>query len=253
MGEAMSRGKEYRFKIDAYTPDTMPMARLAEYMTELSALLGEEASVHFVRLAKGSTVLVHRIDEEAEPKVMDRVHKARQGEGAPEAIAAIKNINRKLREDNGSAVWSRGAKAEIIRFPGKAAEQPVVFAAINQEGSLDGVPILVGGIKEWVPVHLQAGDTIYSTCVATRDVAKQLANYLFEGSVRVYGTGHWYRDEMGAWVLDKFRIRHFEPLNDDPLTTVVAGLRAIPGNEWNDISDPWAELEAIRHGVREQH
>jgi hypothetical protein len=31
-----SFGAEYRFKIDAYTPNTIPMARLSQYMAELA-------------------------------------------------------------------------------------------------------------------------------------------------------------------------------------------------------------------------
>ena len=40
----------YRLKIDAYTPETMPMGRLAEYMADLAVILGERAAVHFVQL-----------------------------------------------------------------------------------------------------------------------------------------------------------------------------------------------------------
>ena len=32
---------EHRFVIDAYTPDTLPMVRLAEYMADVAHLLGE--------------------------------------------------------------------------------------------------------------------------------------------------------------------------------------------------------------------
>lgn len=41
-------GTIYRFKIDAYSPDTMPMARLAQYMGELAVLLGEREAVHSI-------------------------------------------------------------------------------------------------------------------------------------------------------------------------------------------------------------
>ena len=59
---------EYRFKIDAaYTPETMPMARLAEYIRELSTLLGNQDKVHFDRLEEGSTVPIIRVDHEAFP------------------------------------------------------------------------------------------------------------------------------------------------------------------------------------------
>jgi hypothetical protein len=47
------------------------MARLAEYMTELATILGEPAYVHFVRLKSGSTRLVHKVQFEAMPKVLE--------------------------------------------------------------------------------------------------------------------------------------------------------------------------------------
>ncbi len=36
----MTDGCEYRFVIEAYSPDTLPMSRLAEYMAALAQLLG---------------------------------------------------------------------------------------------------------------------------------------------------------------------------------------------------------------------
>ena len=53
---------EYLFKIEAFTPETMPMARLAKYLTELAAILGESKSVHLIRIESGSTALVHKIE-----------------------------------------------------------------------------------------------------------------------------------------------------------------------------------------------
>ena len=42
---------EYRFVIDAHTPDTLPMSRLAEYMAALARLFGNAKQVHFVALS----------------------------------------------------------------------------------------------------------------------------------------------------------------------------------------------------------
>jgi hypothetical protein len=39
------RGHQYRFKIDVFDVDNIPMARLAEYMAELAKLLGEPERV----------------------------------------------------------------------------------------------------------------------------------------------------------------------------------------------------------------
>jgi hypothetical protein len=54
----MSDSEEFRLKIEAYTPETMPMQGLAEYLAELALMLGERASVHFVRLEPGNTSVI---------------------------------------------------------------------------------------------------------------------------------------------------------------------------------------------------
>src|ERR1700740_3628056 len=103
-GAARSVGTEYRFKIDAYSPDTMPMARLAEYMAELAVLLGERNAVHFRRLTKGSTAVNLRIDREAAPKVRDRVASVRAGDASGEPLRAFRALNKLLRDDNAIGV-----------------------------------------------------------------------------------------------------------------------------------------------------
>ncbi len=44
-------GKRYTLYIKAYTPETIPMARLAQYMQNLAALLGHDRAVHFDQFA----------------------------------------------------------------------------------------------------------------------------------------------------------------------------------------------------------
>jgi hypothetical protein len=243
----MTVPREYRFKITAFTPATIPMARLAEYMAELAVVLGAKDHVHFVRLQKGSTVLVHKIENEAVPEVEERLTSVRKGKGPSDAVQSIRNINRKLREDNGTGTLARG-RATILKFPDQA-ERPLNFGTFLEEGSLDGVVIEVGGKSDPVPIHLQLLDqTKIHLCDAERGLAKQLARFLFDTEIRVHGTGRWIRDEQGAWSLDRFRIKSFEELNDLPVTSVVAGLRTITGSDWSAIKDPWAELDRIRNG-----
>jgi len=242
----------YRFKIDGpYTPATMPMARLAEYMAEVAVILGERNYVHFVTLEASSTVLVHNVDAEAVPKVRDRVERTRRGEGPPEAMSAVRALNRKLREDNGKATLN-AESAEILVFPGREEVLPIRFAAFNQDGTLDGVVIRLGGRRELVPVHLESGPVIH-TCEARRNVAKLLAEHIFTSELRVKGTGRWLVDEFGTWQLEKFTISDFDVLDTEPLTSVVASLRGVQGSEWERLSDPWAELMKIRNGPMETH
>lgn len=245
---------EYRFKIDAYTPETFPMASLAAYMGYLADLLGEKEHVHFVRLEPGSTVLVQRIDRESAPKVRDRIRalSPSEGRGADDALRAFKNINLCLADDNATGQLYGDGGAQIIRFPGREQPQPLTFGAFRQPGRLDGILIRVGGKGESVPVHLEDEGAVHK-CSATREVARRLAPYLFETPLRVHGTGRWERDAEGAWQLNRFDITDFETLDDSPLGVVLARLRQVPGSEWRAVDDPHAELQRLRHGPGEVH
>lgn len=239
-----NEGAEYRFKIDAFTPETMPLARLAEYLKELAAILGEPKSVHLVRLEKGSTVLVHEIEREAIPKVRDRAIAVRRGDAPRDALQAYRTINKYLREDNGhGSLQDKKGGTPILFFPG-VEEAEERFPPIRQEGTIDGEIVRVGGTDEKIPVLLQFEDQLISGCWAERSVAKQLAEYLFE-PVRLHGRGKWSRDSEGVWDLESFKIERFEKLDSAPLGTALAKLRLI-GGEWR--KGAYGELEEIRHG-----
>lgn len=246
----MAEGRIYRLKIDAYTPETMPMGRLAEYMADLAVILGERPAVHFVELESNCTVLVHKVEAEAAPKVSERISRARQGEAPPDAMNSIRNLNRRLREDAGKADLFEES-AVVLPFPGREAVIPAVFPPFNQNGALDGTVIRVGGRGAVVPVHIDAGPVVYSQCEAAREIAKRLAVHLFTGEVRVNGQGRWHVDEGGTWVLDKFTIRDFDVLDNSPLSAAVAALRAAPGSDWDIAADPWADLNEMRRDTDE--
>ena len=77
MARKPKQSGEFRFTIGAFTPSAIPMARLAEYMADFAVLLGNEKSVHPGGLEEGSTVLVAKVEWEAEPKVRERLHLVR--------------------------------------------------------------------------------------------------------------------------------------------------------------------------------
>lgn len=239
---------ELRFKIDAFRPETIPMARLAEYMAALAALLGNEKSIHFVRLDPGSVELVHRVDTEDRPKVEDRLQALRLGDGTDDAAKAYRRLDDMLANDNAVGELVEGHHAIIIAFPGKTRPKPVEYGAFNQQGSLDGVPIKIGGLAETVPIHLQdiGPRPIMHLCSATRNMARAIAAHLFENPIRVHGNGRWKREANGDWTMSRFVIADFEVLDDSPLETVVARLRGIAGNDWKNIEHPLATLRDIR-------
>jgi len=53
-------------------------------------------------------------------------------------------------------------------------------------------------------------------------------------------------DGDGSWNLKRFNIAEFEVLDNAPLREVVAHLRQVPGNGWQEIEDPYAEVRRLR-------
>ena len=247
----MPKLRELRFKIDGFTPLTLPMSRLAEYLKDLSALLGSEQAVHFIKVAKGSAALVHVIDEPEVPKVRERLSLVKSNNAPADALRAYSAINEKLKADHVKGRLLDDTGARLLYFPGVKAEQPLTYGPFNQQGTVEGVLIKIGGRDETVPVHIDDGTRVY-TSNATRDMARKLAPHLFGKPLRLYGTGRWYRDEDGTWELTWFNISDFEELSDEALPVVISRLREIQGNEWESTKDPLSELNRLRRGPKVQ-
>ena len=247
----MKDADEYRFVIDAYSPDTLPMSQLAEYMADLARLLGREEQVHFVRLETGSIVLVQQVEPEAAPEVRRRIRGLAEYTAPEDAIRAFAALNRRLAKDDATGSLLEGADTEVIRFPGRDQPPGLTFGAFNQPGVLDGVLIRVGGRDDTVPVHLHDGETIH-VCNATRDMARRLAVHLYGPVLRVHGEGRWERTVDGTWLMKRFNISEFGELDDAPLSEIVERLRGVEGSGWKDIDDPLAEARRLR-GLDEVH
>ncbi len=214
-----------RFKINAYSPATIPMARLTEYLQELAVLLGEPTSVHFSGLEEGSTVPVVAIEHEAWPKVQQRIQRAEGPGAAPEQRAALRKINMLLRADNADGhLQGPTSRGKLLYFPGVNEVLPKPIT-IEQPGSIQGTVLRVGGKDQSVPVHLEVEGVELKGCHANRAVAKRLAGHLFE-TVRLHGTGVWNRSEHGVWALARFEVRDFEVLQQTTLTAAFGDLRA---------------------------
>jgi hypothetical protein len=235
----------YDFRIDAWKPETLPMARLAEYLAKQAALFGNKDQVHFSKVRKGSAILEILVDDPAVPKVNERLRLAGTLDAPEDISRATLDINRMLRDDNATGTLRLKGGAKILEFPGRKtplAEEAVVF----EFGELDGMVLRVGGKDETVPVLLQGEAGVYYRCNTDRDTARRLGNYLFGQTVRVVGRGRWRRSQEGVWELEYFDIRSFEALDETPLEDVVAAMRDIEGSGWNEMDDPQAEFKRLR-------
>lgn len=238
----------YRFKIDAYTRETMPLGRLAEYLAELAVMLGEDKSIHLIEVEDGSCVPVMLVEREAEPKILERAAAIERKEAPPEAMRAAANIDEKLRKDNGKAELVGPTGSNLIIFPGRDRIEPLTYGPLNQPGVVIGIPRAVGGDNDPVPVHLRGSDGRTHYCLAREDVARAIAAYLFSTVIRAEGMAKWVRNAAGEWEMQKFMIKEFKPLSDASLRETIDELRAIPA-EWKDKEDPLGELRDIRHGT----
>lgn len=239
--------RTYKLHItESFTPDTIPMVRLAEYLAEFGKVLGEIDSVHFAEVTDGSVSLAAFVETPAQPKVFDRLKSLAHGDGPSEARNAWQRIDDMLAKDNAAAELLDGDNVVVVNFPGKHRTSPKSYGPFSQEGIIEGEVVRVGGMDDSAHVTLRDGDRVYSGCVVSKDLARLLANHLFGGTVRARGTGKWVRHPDGEWELRSFRIKSFELLDDTPLTDLVDRLRAIGGNEWGNTEDPFEEVLSER-------
>lgn len=231
---------------ESFTPATLPLSRLAEYLADLAILYGERERVHFLALREGSTAILNVVDHEGVRQVRDRIRAARNKDAPPEVMSAVDRIDCRLRDDNAHGlVQESGAHDErLLYFPGVTQETEAAYGPFNEPGQLYGVPISVGGKKNIVSIHLEDGANVH-ICEATREIALQIAPLLFHTHIRVHGTGRYFRDADGKWELRSFRVSHFEKLDARPLAETVERLRTVTRRVGLD-RDIVAKLAALR-------
>lgn len=235
----------FRLRITAYSPDTIPMIRLAQYMSQVATLMGSEQHVHFKRLNKGSTVLCVKVEQEDVPKVNERLAKANKPDALADVVRSFKAMNDMLRADGAHATLTHGT-AQIIKFPG--CDTPVIrrIGPIKEAGQLEGTVISVGGKDDTKHIRMLGHDgEEYKLTTRSLELAKDLGNNLFN-PVRVNGMGTWYRNEDGQWELDNFIVHSCEPLENTSLIEAVASLRDIDGDDWKNLPNPLAVWHELR-------
>ncbi|MEO1191984.1 MAG: hypothetical protein AAFY02_09525 [Pseudomonadota bacterium] len=239
--------KRYTLRIEAYTPETIPMARLAEYIQGFAALLGSRTGVHFDALKSGSTELVAKVDQNEQQQVAARLGLVAHPDAKPELRKAAAELKRLLEEDTASGyIYEDDEQSKrVVDFLGATTAKHSTYGPISQQGSLDGVLISVGGADQSVHIQLQNGDEKYTGIETDRRTARELAAH-FDQPIRIFGTGRWLRGQEGQWILRRFRLQSFYALEPGELQDAVRELRAVEGSEWVAMDDPIAALRALR-------
>jgi hypothetical protein len=234
--------KLFMLHISAYSPDTIPMNRLAEYMQQLALLMGSKACVHFKSLEKGSTALCVEVEQEETPVVCKRLSEANNPNAPVDMQRYVKKLNDMLRGDNAHATLGYGSE-QIILFPG--CDMPKRVGPVKEPGQLEGEVFSIVGKDDTKHIRLRGhGGEEYKLTTRSIELAKEFGNRLFS-LVRVSGTGTWYRNEDGKWELEDFLVQTCAPLENTSLIEAIAALRDINNDGWKNLPDPvatWREL-----------
>jgi hypothetical protein len=242
----MAEPHDIEFVIDTFTRETMPMARLADYLSDLATMLGHRGSVHLIGIEEGSVKPKIRIDATDVPKVQERIDAVRASDAPQDAMRAYRSIDDRLARDNARASLINPAmRSNLIEFPGRDRLKEI--QPFSQEGTLDGVIVTMGGRDNPPTIHLVDEGRTY-VCHANRELVRRMARHIYGSPVRVSGLGRWERNQIGEWTLTRFKIRDFVTLRDTPLAEVLETIRSESFSQWGQSDAPLDDLAKIRHG-----
>ncbi len=226
------------------------MARLAAYMAELAKLLGNESSVHFREITRGSAVLVSEVEAVAVPKVRERLTRVDSASANwqrnDDTLEPCRKLNVMLAADNAIGNLRRG-QATILKFPGRESAK-VKIGPVTQPTSIIGQLVRIGGRDKTAHAQVEDAEGRSWTIVMARDQARQLAPHLYGEVLRFAGIGRWARTVNGQWELDELRLQAWEAITNESLRESVEALRQIEGSDWRKQEDPLAVLAGLRDG-----
>jgi hypothetical protein len=236
--------EHFKFTVPGYSPETMPLDRLMEYLNQLSIVLGSPSDLHLVRIERSSTRPVLAMRHDVAVKARYHAREVAEGGGSQRRREAFYTIRRMVAEDGGKPALLREPKgAVILKFPGVDTGLDQVIHAVRQPTSLQGTLVRIGGIGENAQILIQEmNGNIIAGCTATRPVAQEMARLIYH-SIKVSGIGTWHRNEDGKWSITRLHVQTFEALDESELEDVVAKLRAVDV-KWPE--DSIEQLQAMR-------
>jgi hypothetical protein len=232
---SMADFEEMEFVIPAYTPETMPLDRLLQYLQLIAEVVGVPKYMHLVRILPSSTKPVFKMPIPVAVKAREKVAAVRSGAGTGAQRRAYGQIRQMVRKDGGRSASLNDRTGIILDFP-PTPDDIGALAGIRQASSFEGSLTKVGGVGEFIPIQMQdLSGEVFSGFSAPKTLAKAMAKLLFE-PIRVSGIGSWDRTPAGEWKLAKMLVQAYEALGDESLSEVFQKLRAAPV-AWPDNAD----------------
>lgn len=248
MADTMKSERDlFIFSIDSLTPETLPLARLVQYLEKLVILFGSKERVHLLAVKHGSAAPAFYIEEEATPAVLTRLTLVGDPTAPDDLQKAFQDVNEYLREDNAVGGLRAPGGAKILEFPGRL--QPADQESwVTETGSVEGVLVRLGGKDRTSHATLEVEPGRYHTLTLTREMARQLAPHLYGEEIRLFGVGRWKRSGGGVWKLERFNVDRFEMAPPGDLVDAMNNLARVERDAWREVDDPLEELLRLRRG-----
>lgn len=244
----MADFEEMSFVIPGYTPETMPLDRLIEYLQQMSVVLGDPQNLHLVEIRNSSVAPVLHAPKATALEARERAQRVQRGDGTRRQVDAYNRIRRMVRRDAvgekyaGRAALLRTADRVILEIPA-APDDHGVIEGLRQSTTIDGELIKVGGPGDNAALQLRTLDgSVLSGFTASRSLTKELAPLIYEW-VRLAGIGQWCRTADGSWQLERMLVQSYEPLDEEEATVTLERLRDLKV-DWP--SDAWERLQGER-------
>ena len=245
----MNDKERFHFRIDALTPDTIPMVRLAQYLACLSEMYGNQEDLRFKGLVKGSAVLRVETAPDVAVLIRERLLRLNSTDADPALRRSYDSLNSLLAEDNAVATVRQPKGKNLLAFPGRKSVKKPDIITIAQHTTIDAVVVRIGGRDETIPVMVQNQEGQFINCtIRGKASAKELSAYYLGSPLRISGRGDWVRSECGQWSIERLNIQSFEEIDDAPLLEIFENLRNINGMGWKDVESPIEYWESIRSG-----
>lgn len=235
----------FSLRIRGFTPETLPMSKLAEYLKDFASMLGHESNVHFKGVRKGSAVLRAIVDEAYANDSFRDIALLNQGEAPERVRKAYESINELLKRDSATATL-KYKSGNILEFPGKKSKVETKIGPIRDNCQLEGELIRIGGADDSIHMTLQtnSGEKL-NLSTKSKELAVNMAQHLFK-QLRVEGVGIWYRTEKSGWTLENLKVDSFSVIEDCDLSGLILELQSVEGSQWTESEDPVGDARKIR-------
>ncbi|MEH6809240.1 MAG: hypothetical protein V7651_10325 [Hyphomonas oceanitis] len=217
----MGKRHIYTFHIDALRPETLSMKELSKYLADLAELIGQEEAVHFDRVSAGSAELKWWPDTAVEDEVRARLEIVDDYINHRELHDVVLNLNKRLANDNATAVMLDPTAREVARFPGREFKQFKDVPAFWQEDRLQGRLIRIGGKDETIHAHIDMGGKVVTNISLSSSLAREIVRHFLGPTLALNGKARWQRNYLGEWKLLAFQVHSFDVLEDDRLETAM--------------------------------